>query len=49
MDDMTRELLTLLDLIEVNADPELAGQRFDIAEKYGYKVEFGQEVSAAIN
>jgi len=49
MDDMTRELLALLDLIEVNDDPSLASQRFDIAEKHGYEVEIGQEVSKEIH
>ena len=49
MDDMARELLALLDLIEVNEDPALASQRFDIAEKHGYEVEFGQEISGEIH
>ncbi len=43
------EILTLLDLIEVNDDPNLASQRFDIAEKYGIEVVFGEPISGRKN
>lgn len=49
MEDMTDELLALLDRIEVEDDPTLAAQRFEIAEKHGYTVEFGHEVSGAMH
>ncbi len=45
MDEMTSELLALLDRIEVEEDLSLTSQRFDIAEKYGMRVVFGEEVS----
>ena len=39
------EILTLLDLIEIEDDPSLAKQRFDIGEKYGLTVEMGEPIS----
>ena len=41
------EILTLLDLIEVEDDASLAKQRFEIGEKYGLTVEFGEPISGA--
>lgn len=43
---LTWELVTLLDNIECQYDDTLATQRFDILEKYGFKPEFGQPVTA---
>ena len=43
------ELLTLLDRIEVEDDHELAAQRFAIAEKYGFDVEWGEPISGQMN
>ena len=37
--DMCGLLLALLDRIEIEEDPTLARQRFDIAEQCGYVVE----------
>ena len=48
MTELEKELFTLLDRIETQEDLELAGQRFDIAEKYGYTIEFGELVSSTI-
>ena len=50
MTDMERSLLALLDRIEVEEDYSLASQRFEIAEKQGYTIEFtGLLVSVLIN
>ena len=50
MNDITHELLALLDRIEVDStDPEIqaiARQRFQIAAEYGYTVTFGEEASS---
>ena len=40
MEQMTKDLLNLLDRIEVSGDVELTGKRFDIAEDHGYEVVF---------
>jgi len=52
MDDFTQELLALMDQIDIQtSEPEikkLAKQRFQVAEKYGYAVEFGEPVSGEI-
>ena len=48
-DKMFSELLDLLDRIEIEEDHTLAGQRFDIAKKYGYTVEFGELGSSYTN
>lgn len=45
---MENELLALLDRIEIENDATLAKQRFNIAEKYGYTVVFGEPVSGAM-
>lgn len=42
--ELLRELLTLLDRIEMEDDASLAEQRFKILEKYG-TVELGPETS----
>ena len=42
MDQMTKDLLDLLDRIETEEDSPLAAQRFDIAERYGYVVSFDE-------
>ena len=39
------EILTLLDLIEIEEDASLAWQRFDIGRKYGITVELRERVS----
>ncbi len=41
--EFVREILTLLDRIEVEEDHTLASQRFDIAEKHGFTVIFKKE------
>ena len=43
--ELTSELMTLLDLIEVREDSTLANQRFDIMEKYGFEIEYGLKIS----
>ena len=43
------ELLALLDRIELEKDYKLSSQRFDIAEKHGLKVVFGEPTSGRIN
>lgn len=43
------EILTLFDRIEIEDDPSLANQRFEIGEKYGLTVEFGERISGLIN
>ena len=43
------EIFALLDRIEIEENSTLSSQRFDIMEKYGYKVEFNFSVSASIN
>ena len=51
--NLTSELLTLLDLIELQTEDshikELTRQRFDIAERAGYTVEFCEHVSGKMN
>ena len=37
-DDLTQELISLLDRIELDDDASLSSQRFDIAKKHGHKV-----------
>lgn len=49
LDGMASELLALLDRIETEEDLSLTTQRFDIAEKHGYKVVFDYEVSSRLN
>jgi hypothetical protein len=49
MGAMAAGLLTLLDRIETENDPSLAGQRFEIAEAVGLKVSFHNETSARSN
>ena len=44
-DGFVSEILALLDLIEIEDDPSLARQRFEIGEKYGLTVEFGAPTS----
>ena len=39
------EILTLLDRIEIKDDASLASQRFEIGEKHGLTVVFGERVS----
>jgi len=46
---LVSDLLALLDRIELEEDPSLASQRFDIAESYGLTVHFGELISGAIN
>lgn len=50
--DMTSELLTLLDLIEITSTEDsvhdLTVQRHDIARSHGLTVVFGEPVSGAI-
>ena len=36
-DELHAQLMTLLDRIEMDDDPTLASQRFDIMESFGYK------------
>ena len=48
-DGFVSEILTLLDRIEIEDDPSLAGQRFAIGEKHGLTVEFREPVSGRIN
>jgi len=48
MSELERELLALLDLIEVTGDPKLASQRHDIFIKHGYTFEAAHEVSGEI-
>lgn len=45
MTELEIELLTLLDLIEVNDDASLASNRFEIVEKHGYAFVPGIETS----
>ena len=47
--DFVHEIVTLLDRIEVEEDSSLAGQRFDIAEKHGMTVVFGEPISGLMN
>lgn len=53
MDDLTGELLTLLDLIENESDEQhiqdIAHQRFEICKKHGLIVAFGEQISGEIN
>ena len=42
MDQMTKDLLDLLDRIETEEDSLLATQRFDIVERHGYVVSFDE-------
>lgn len=48
MSELEKELLTLLDLIEVTGDSTLASQRHDIVIKHGYTFEWGHEVSGEL-
>ena len=48
-DGFVSEILTLLDRIEIEDDPSLAGQRFAIGEKHGLTVEFREPVSGRMN
>ena len=48
MTEMERELLALLDLIEVEEDSTLASQRLDIVISHGYELVFGEEISSRI-
>ena len=48
MTEMEKELLALLDLIEITEDSTLATQRFDIAEKYGYVVIIGEKTTSKL-
>ena len=43
------EILSLLDLIEIEEDASLASQRHDIAEKHGMTVVIGEPISGMIN
>jgi hypothetical protein len=43
------EILTLLDLIELEESSKLAKQRFDIAKKHGITVVVGERVSNKMN
>lgn len=50
MTEFEKQLLALLDLIEIEEDHTLASQRFDIAEQHGYTVEItGVLVSGMVN
>ena len=44
-DGFVSEILTLLDRIEIEEDHTLSSQRFEIGEKYGLTIEFGEPVS----
>ena len=44
-DGFIEEILTLLDRIEIKDDASLARQRFEIGEKYGLTIEFGECIS----
>ncbi len=46
MTEFERELIALLDLIDVTKDATLAVQRHDICEKYGYEVVLGEKISS---
>ncbi len=48
-DGFIEEILTLLDLIEIEEDSSLAGQRFAIGEKHGLTIEFGEKISGRMN
>ncbi len=48
MTDLERELLALLDLIEVSGDSTLPSQRHDIMIKHGYTFHLGQPVSGKV-
>lgn len=48
-EEFVQEILTLLDMIEVNEDHTLASQRFNIAEKYGIKVVIEQPTSGMVH
>lgn len=48
-DEFVSEILALLDRIEVEDDPTLARQRFDIGEKYGFTIEFGEVISGELH
>lgn len=47
--DFVSEICALLDRIEIDDDASLASQRFDIAEKYGMTVVFGEQTSGQLN
>ena len=48
-DGFIEEILTLLDRIELEEDSDLAGQRFDIAEKHGLTIEICEPASGALH
>ena len=48
-DGYVEEILTLLDLIELQDDASLAVQRHDIAKNHGFKVTYGDDISGLIN
>ena len=48
MTEMEKKLLALLDLIEVEEDHTLASQRFEIAEEFGYMIEFTGELASGL-
>ncbi len=48
-EEFIKEILTLLDRIEIEEDYTLANQRFAIGEKHGLTVVFGEPVSGLIN
>lgn len=47
--EFVQEILTLLDLIEVDEDHTLARQRFRIAEKHGMTVVIGEPISDSLH
>jgi len=50
MHELTKELLTLLDLIEITTEDEeikaLTRQRFDLGERHGYTVVITSELTS---
>jgi len=46
--EFVQELITLLDLIEIEENSDLAIQRFAIARKHGLTVSYGQPVTHKI-
>ncbi len=48
-DGFVCEILALLDRIEIEDDTSLTSKRFDIAEKHGLTVVFGEPVSGRVN
>lgn len=47
--EFVEEILTLLDLIEIEEDSKLAGQRFDIGRKHGFTIVFGEPISGRLH